>query len=667
MNLNNVLVADIECRGLLDDLHGPEDFHVLSVGWKSGGEWKIKSTNKEEDVRKLFGNPENTIVMHNGIRYDKKAIEKMFGFKVEAVIIDSLSISQYLYNALKQHGLAHWGEFFSVPKPKIEDWNNLTYDEYKFRCQEDVSINILLWEMQLEYLRNIYEDDAKIVPVIKYLNHKMDMLAMQEENPILIDIEQCKLNAAYLEEVIAEKEIILNKLLPKVPTYAIRKKPKVFFTKDGSLSKAGIKWLELVKACGLEEDYDGEIKVITEYKEPNCQSSTQMKDFLLSKGWKPTIFKDGANGKVPQLRDDNKELCPNIKKLIEVYPELSALSGLSVAQHRLGYLKSMLTNANSEGYARATANGYTRTLRLKHSAPFVNLPKPNAEHGSLIRSVMVAPPGYVCIGADLSSIEDKCKQISIYPLDRAYVESMNTKGWDAHLSLGQKAGVFTEDDVQFYKWYNNKDKGESVYTCPEDYLSMSEEEMHDYFEVLAKKRAISKTANYGLTYGCGVPKLMESTGLDKKSAENLHKGYHDLNWSVKAYADSRYIKKVQGTNWVVLNKKAGGIQKIDSHDWMWSEPSKMFLPLVNAKDVFSGCNQHHGVKIFDTWSWFLMSKGIKFSYQAHDEQMWYCKEEDVDKHIEIIEYAIKKVNEIFNPPIPIECDYKVGKTYAEVH
>jgi DNA polymerase I-like protein with 3'-5' exonuclease and polymerase domains len=62
-----------------------------------------------------------------------------------------------------------------------------------------------------------------------------------------------------------------------------------------------------------------------------------------------------------------------------------------------------------------------------------------------------------------------------------------------------------------------------------------------------------------------------------------------------------------------------------------------------------------------------MQGGIKFSYQAHDEQFWYCPENDVAKHIEIIEFAIKKVNEVFKPPIPIECDYKIGKNYSEVH
>ena len=67
-----------------------------------------------------------------------------------------------------------------------------------------------------------------------------------------------------------------------------------------------------------------------------------MKEFLFSVGWEPKIYKDGANGKVPQLRDDDKNLCPDIQRLIKEHPELESLDGLSVAQHRAGYLKGFL-------------------------------------------------------------------------------------------------------------------------------------------------------------------------------------------------------------------------------------------------------------------------------------------------------------------------------------
>ena len=62
MDLNNVMVADIETTGLLDDIHTEKDFHILSLGFKhASGKWSIKSTNKREDVLKVFENPKNII------------------------------------------------------------------------------------------------------------------------------------------------------------------------------------------------------------------------------------------------------------------------------------------------------------------------------------------------------------------------------------------------------------------------------------------------------------------------------------------------------------------------------------------------------------------------------------------------------------------------------
>ena len=82
MNLDKALVADIETKGLLNEIHTEEDFHVLSVGFKGeSGKWGIKSTGKREDVLKVFENPNNTIVGHYFIPYDAVALEKLFNFK----------------------------------------------------------------------------------------------------------------------------------------------------------------------------------------------------------------------------------------------------------------------------------------------------------------------------------------------------------------------------------------------------------------------------------------------------------------------------------------------------------------------------------------------------------------------------------------------------------
>ena len=124
-DLDNVYITDIETTGLLDVIKDKSDFHVLSVAWKVEGRWKIKSTNKEEDIKKLFENPHNTIVGHFFLGYDLPALKIMFpDINFQAKIIDSLSLSHYLYNERLKHGLEEWGIEFGYEKVKIsaEEW-----------------------------------------------------------------------------------------------------------------------------------------------------------------------------------------------------------------------------------------------------------------------------------------------------------------------------------------------------------------------------------------------------------------------------------------------------------------------------------------------------------------------------------------------------------------
>lgn len=505
MNLDKVLVVDIECDGLLNEL---TKCHVLSCAYKDEDDkWQIISTNKREDIQRLVGNPDNVIVGHYFVGYDKPALQKL-GYEFNAQIIDTLGLSWYLYNEYIKHGLEDWGERLGIKKPEIENWTNLSYEEYKHRCEEDVKINTNLWVMMLDLLRELYDyEESTIVNVVKYFTFKMECLAIQEANPILIDLKQCEKNLEILEGIIEEKQAILSEIMPQVPKYAIRTRPKVAFKKDGSLSASGEKWFDLLEQAGLPQDYDGEVKVVVKYDPPNPASTSQMKDYLLSLGWKPKIFKDGANGKVPQLRDDDKNLCPNIKKLIATVPELEALNGLSVAQHRAGYLKAFLNLSNKEGYAVAKASGFAKTLRLKHSNPFVNLPKPTAEYGEYVRSVMIAPPGKVLIGSDVSSLEDKTKQIAIYDYDSEYVEQMNFPGWDAHLDIGQRAKLLTESEVMFFRWFKKYEKsdeetkdmmrrGLAGNELLRSYDGWNDDKMHEEFVNISKKRAVAKTVNY---------------------------------------------------------------------------------------------------------------------------------------------------------------------------
>lgn len=647
MNLDKVYVIDAESNGLV-----PESTKIwcMGIGWKNkDGNWVVKSTTNYDDMINVLGNPENTIVCHNLIRFDVPLYEKHLGVKVKANLVDSLGLSWYLYPERGQgeHGLAVWGEHFGVPKPKIDDWDNLTVEEYCYRVEEDTKINIRLWVKQYEYLKKIYENPKDIVRIISYLNFKLTCLKIQEEDGILIDVEQCKKNLDFLQGIETEKKTLLEAAMPKIPIIKTVTKPKVMFKKDGSLSIAGNRWFEILEENNIARDFEGELNITTGFEEPNAGSPTQVKDWLMKLGWKPILFEDGRNGKVPQVRDKEKMLCKSVLALREVEPAIEHLEGLSVVTHRAGYLKGFLEKVDENGYAVAFAHGFTKTLRLKHAKPFVNLPKPTSPYGDLVRGVMIAPEGSILIGSDVSSLEDKMKQISIYPYDPAYVEDMNRPGWDAHLDIGIRSGMISQEESDFFRWYKKKDKNRE--DLPEIFKVYSDEELSEQFEKISKKRAVAKTVNYACTYGAGVAKIAESSSLPQKDAKKLHGGYWERNWSVKKYAEDQAVKNVEGKSWI------------------WNPITNFYYFLASEKDRFSACNQSAGVRVFDGYVYEMIKRGIRPIFQAHDEVLLRVKKEDVDSTTSALKEAINKVNEQYKFPVEIEIDIQTGMTYAEVH
>ena len=647
MNLDKIYVIDAESDGLVEQ---STKIWCMGLSWiDNHGKWKVKSTVDYDAMRSILTNPNNTLVCHNIVRFDVPLYEKILNIKVTASLIDSLGLSWYLYpeRGQREHGLASWGEEFGVPKPKIDNWENLSIEEYINRVEEDVKINTNLWAKQYKYLKKIYDDPKDIVRIIQYLNFKLTCLKIQEEDKILIDVEQCQKNLDFLQGIENEKKVLLEAAMPKLPIIKTITKPKVMYKKDGSLSLAGNRWLELLEHNGVREDYDGELTMTIGFDEPNAGSPTQVKDWLMKLGWKPLLFEDGRNGKVPQVRNKEKMLCKSVLALRDKEPAIEHLDGLSVVTHRAGYLKGFLERADENGYAVAYAHGFTKTLRLKHAKPFVNLPKPTAPYGEFIRSVIIAPKGSILIGSDVSSLEDKMKQISIYPYDPGYVEDMNRPGWDAHLDIGVRSGMISQEESDFFRWYKTKDK--KLEDLPEIFKVYSEKELSEQFELVSKKRATAKTGNYALTYGCGVPKLKESTGLTTKDAKVLYDGYWGRNWSVKKYAEDRAVRIIDGKSWI------------------WNPITNFYYFLASEKDRFSACNQSAGVRVFDGYVYEMIKRGIRPIFQAHDEVLLRVRNEDIESTISALKSSINKVNKQYNFPVEIEIDIQTGESYAAVH
>ena len=563
---------------------------------------------------------DDVLIGHNIIRYDIPVLEKLLGIKIKAQLIDTLALSWYLFPAVNRHGLAQWGERLKIDKPIITDWENLSLEEYLHRCKEDVKINTKLWNLQKSLLIKIYDGDYQ--PLVRYLSFKMKMSMLQENSKWQLDVD--KANTLLNELELKNQEAIdeLSKVMPKVDKIAKRKRPKLPFKQDGTLSVAGERWKVLTELNGLTVEYNEEIEEVIGQDEPNPTSSQQVKTWLLGLGWKPSTFNFVEDREIPQVKTKDGDLCKSIKKLSNLHPEVLVLENMAVVKHRIGLVKGLLKN-EQDGFVVAAIQGLTNTLRFKH-AVCVNLPSARKPYGLDIRGLLKARKGYELCGSDMCSLEDRVKQHYMWDFDEPYVKEMSTPSFDPHLDLALSAKAITKKQMQDYKDGNKTD-------------------------ALSKTRYNFKGGNYALQYGAGIKTLAKQLNITMKEAKVISEAYWKRNWSVKAISDSMVTKQVEGST------------------WQYNPVSKLWYSLRSDKDKFSTLCQGTGTYLFDMWVGFILKERQQLTANFHDEIILEVKKGNRDKCIKLLQKSIQQVNNLLGLNRDLEVDIQFGNNYSEIH
>ena len=145
------VIFDIEADNLL-----PGITKIHCVSYKVLGQDEVRTLYDLKDIESLFNQEGLLFIGHHIIGYDLKALEKIYGIKRPKYFLDTLAWSWYLFPDRAEHGLESWGEDFGIPKPKIDNWQDLTIEEYTHRCEEDVKINTKLYQLVKTKMKEIY-------------------------------------------------------------------------------------------------------------------------------------------------------------------------------------------------------------------------------------------------------------------------------------------------------------------------------------------------------------------------------------------------------------------------------------------------------------------------------------------------------------------------------
>ncbi len=309
-NWRQASVADFEADNLL---HGVTMMHVMSYKIvEMNGEFSREFTIRRDDpnyverVAKFFKHHIDNgipVVMHNGIGYDVRMVEKVLGLDLsKLMVIDTLATSWYLSPERRVHGLDSFFSDYGIAKPPIDSWEQgedetleVFLDRMQHRCEEDVKINTALWKDHMERLIDMYtiaqaaidngqlnektgeilnvggtrispdewipiDDmvgrgvDSAVDSILTFLMLKMDCAALQEATRWEVDIAHVTEKLANLEEIVASAREGLAAVMPKVPKYVKKTEPKADpFKKNGERNSHWVKWDEVMRQLASGE------------------------------------------------------------------------------------------------------------------------------------------------------------------------------------------------------------------------------------------------------------------------------------------------------------------------------------------------------------------------------------------------------------------------------
>ena len=703
-------VADLESDNLLDLA---TKLHVLGFQMNEKEIKTFRGSTEAERIVKFFQwhvDNEIPIVMHNGISFDVPLMEKLFGIDLsKLMLIDTLALSWYLNPDRRQHGLGTFWEDYGIEKPAVEDWSEQPYEVYHNRVVEDVKINQALWKDLKKRLIELYttarvEIDSGAVGgkrlsndevlyidslvglsveehinrLLTFLMFKMDCARLQEKTRWEVDVDLLLETEKKLEIICEAAKTELESVMPKVPQFVKKEKPKKPYKKDGTLSATGVKWEELMRVYADKEvdehgtlkvqqtEVRGVYKVLSGYEEPSASSPAQVKALLYSHGWVPASFKyekdedkfnawvankpkEGSHHSkwtewkesrpeeraIPQITvggEDGKELCESVLELAEEVPEIRKYAEYNVAKHRLGIVKGFIRDLKGGKWLQARIGGFTNTLRVQHRE-LVNLPGVDKAYGKDIRGVLIAGKGKVSVGSDLSSLEDRTKHHFMLPYDPEYVATMQEDDFDPHILMALTARMITQKEFDDFK------RGEKSANAK-----------------AARKKG--KTTNYASVYNAGAAKIAQAAGVSLAEGKALHEAYWKLNWSVKAIAEDQ----------VVIRDSKGG-------KWLVNPINGFCYSLRKESDRFSTLAQGTGSFFFDMWVDEILEEqqrryGRKtLTGSFHDENVLVIKDLQKyrDEFAEIISWAIEQVNLKYKLRRKLGCDTQFGQRYSDIH
>lgn len=667
------LVFDMETDGLWYDVTKMHCAVFYDIDTK-----KYYTVKKIENVVKMLEKC-TFLIGWNIISYDLPVIKKLTGYEYRGEKFDGVLLSRELYKnrpvhpqmkldyeAAKKkldgpHSLAAWGYHVGIGKVEIDDWSNLSFEEYAKRCKFDVDITYLAY---LD-LRDKLEKSKDIFPVrsFKLTQDFMDCISRQEKWGWKLDIPRCERYVKQLEKWVRWIDAVLY---PHIPVLPLIKEDRVDdsgdslgfqnpFTKAGSINARLAKWLESNEIPWTREEIGGPFCRVN-FRKVNLNSDKETKEWLLEMGWQPEEYN---YSKTERDEDGNpKRTSPKLSAddaFIGVDGKVGRLICKRVqCRHRQSNIQGWLDRVRPDGRLESRISGFADTYRVRH-ANIANVCNVNSFFGRQMRRCFTCEEGRILVSADAAACQDRMI-----------------------ISRARDAGI---KDPVFEDMILHGDKAKGT-----DSHSRARDEINKLFEKMGKKpinRSAAKNFSYAYKFGSGFKKLgfmsgekNESKAIEigkaiKTAFDTVFQAQIQLQEHIKKeWMETAKIRKVQytynGRNLERDEFHSGKVTGLDGRKVLIRTEKDILVYTVQSDEAI--CMQLATV---------LVNKRLASKYKEgeqwkqvgffHDEFSFEVVPEIAEDVKQILETAIYDAGQYFKLNLPQIGEGEIGFDWEQIH
>ena len=382
------LLFDIESNGLL---HNITKVHcIAAIDPLTEDEFFFTPETISDGLELLY--KADTLIGHNIIQYDKKAIKKVHNWDPSpgTRTLDTLVVSRTMFPALRKddakrgpewdtkltgsHSLEAWGIRLGEHKAHYEGgWEEYS-EEMGAYCRQDIRTNLRL-------LRHLKPWDYPQAPLD--LEHRVvEIITEIEEQGAPFDVPA---GQELYSTLVGKRDELERSLIAKFGTW--KEIDRQFVAKRDN------------KPRGITKG-----QTVTTWKDVvfSPGSRVHIEKKLREAGWKPTEFTPTGRAKIDDVI---------LEGLAGELPEAKELIDYLLIQKRLGMLgdgdNAWLKLVDNEGKIHASyLHIGTPHSRMSHNKPNIaQVPNAFSLYGIECRNLFKAPPGWVMVGSDLSGAQ----------------------------------------------------------------------------------------------------------------------------------------------------------------------------------------------------------------------------------------------------------------------